>query len=66
MAVGTQFQCMCTPPFQGPTCADQDPCQPNPVIFYPDFVSIVIYVLILNLNFSVKMVVNATKWVMAA
>jgi hypothetical protein len=54
------------PPFQGPTCADQDPCQPNPVIFYPDFVSIVIYVLILNLNFSVKMVVNATKWVMVA
>ena len=33
MAVGTQFQCMCTPPFQGPTCADQDPCQPNPVIY---------------------------------
>ena len=34
MAVGTQFQCMCTPPFQGPTCAEQDPCQPNPVISY--------------------------------
>ena len=32
-AVGTQFQCSCMPPFQGPTCADQDPCQPNPVKF---------------------------------
>jgi hypothetical protein len=31
MPSGTQFQCMCVPPFQGPTCADQDPCQPNPV-----------------------------------
>ena len=33
-AVGTQFQCSCMPPFQGPTCADQDPCQPNPVLNY--------------------------------
>ena len=30
-AVGANFQCSCTPPFTGPTCAEQDPCQPNPV-----------------------------------
>ena len=32
--VGSQFQCSCMPPFQGPTCAEQDPCQPNPVLIY--------------------------------
>ena len=32
--VGSQFQCSCMPPFQGPTCAEQDPCQPNPVIIF--------------------------------
>ncbi len=38
--MGQQFQCSCMPPFQGPTCADQDPCQPNPVIFLNQFLSI--------------------------
>ena len=61
MPSGTQFQCLCNPPFQGPTCAEQDPCQPNQV--NKSCLSSNIF-LLNNFNFiSVKTVVNVFKWV---
>jgi hypothetical protein len=59
MPSGTQFQCLCSPPFQGPTCADQDPCQPNPVSLRPIFILVKIYQLFF---LSVKMEDSAFKW----
>jgi hypothetical protein len=31
---GATYKCTCSPSFTGPTCAEQDPCQPNPVSLF--------------------------------